>query len=279
MNNAPSTEDRVLLEAFGYLGSDRPFHDLEPSKEAAAVLATFAALPYELTPVPPSPALRRRLLEAVQKDAPSQDLAPVRSFQASTVRASTVEAPTRIPGWAKALAAALITAVFGLGISASRLNESLERQREEIASLSRAMMVGHLEAEAQLASTLELASDSRFRPIQADASKLFPITAKDAGSAWGAVFVCAKHRRWYLQLSGLEPPPGTSEYKLWFLTDSGLVPVTTLDVRSGEPLELSADRMPPDTRGIFISIESDLASGASPDPRTIIAQGRDIIEI
>ena len=274
MSDVPSVEDKALLEALEHLESNLPLHELESSEEAEAVLEALATLPYELAPAAPPPEIRDRLLAAVKEAPPVSNLAPVRAFQPPAPGA-----PTRIPGWAQALAAGLVAAVVGLGISTVRLNESLARQQAEIASLTRAMMVGHLEAEAQPTSFLKLASDPRFAPIQTAGSKLFPITAVGSGPARGAVFVCSTHRRWYLRLSGLEPPAGDGSYRLWFVTEAGPVPVTALEVHKGKPLEVSADRMPPKTLGIFISMDSDMSSEEPPEPRHIVARGREAVEV
>lgn len=283
MSEMHSVEDQAVLQALEALEASAPLEDVDLSEEGAAALEVLASLPYALEPVAPLPETRGRLLAAVRNQAQAPG-AVTRAAIASGVGAREFPAPLpateeRIPSWAKALAAGLVAAVVGLGFFSLHLNDSLELQREEIASLTRATMVGHMEAEARSENLLDLGADPRFTAIQISGAKLFPVAGRGGANAHGAVFVCAKHNRWYLRLSGLEPASSGQTHKLWFITDSGPVLVSPLDIRSGETLEVSSDLMPADTRGIYISLESTSEIEEAPDPRQIVAEGREVIEV
>lgn len=267
---AQAAEERAILEALACLETGDPTSLESLSEDARAYAETLAALPYALDPVAPSPLTRQRLL--------------ARAGEGSPEGRDPVPAGAAIPVWMKALAAGLMAAVLGLGFATLRLSESVESQRQEIASLTHTMLVGHHEAEAQEVDYLDLPADPRLAQIRIEGSRLYPIASpENAGyagvEARGAVFVCAKHLRWYLRLTGLEPAPGDRAYRLWFLTGDGPVPASVLEVRPGEALEATADRMPPDTRGILISLEEGPFSESMPEQEQVVAVSRKVLEV
>ncbi|MCB1033910.1 MAG: anti-sigma factor [Acidobacteria bacterium] len=271
-------EDLAVLEALTFLEGAEELRENSLSEEAAAVLEAVALLPYVLEPIAPAPPTREALLEKVAGGpSPRRHDRPHGAIR--TFRAPEASHSAPIPVWARALVAGLVLAVVGLTFSTLRLSRAVEHQGEEIASLTHSLEVGHREAEARNAAVLTLPSDPRLQPIPANGSRLFPLTTGSASRVHGAVFVCGEHRRWFLRLSGLEPVTSDRSYRLWFVTPSGAIPVTRLEPQAGQPLEVSADRMPPETVGIYISLESPSSALQSPDRKQVIVEGREILKV
>lgn len=270
----------------------------------ASYLETLGALPLALEPVEPPPEIRENLLRTIRLSAErpasaerpesaarpeSAERPPSSEMQSPTEAASSTGTvtPFRRPSgvrpahrssWASALAAALSIGVLGLAFYAFQVNQRLESQEKSLAELTHAVLVGHLEAEATAAAQHLGDFQQRFPAVQVSRSKLFPLRGTDQNSFRGAMFVCAKHQQWYVNLRGLTPAGSGQEYHLWFLTDSGPVALGPIQIQSDQPYEVSAQRMPPGTQGVIVSLETR-GQAASQPAGNIVLEGKTSIEI
>ncbi|MCH9647385.1 MAG: anti-sigma factor [Deltaproteobacteria bacterium] len=275
-------------------------------------LETLGALPLALEPVEPPAEIRTNLLKAItsspemprttqkeasataEESAPASPMGPASSGPASSGPASSAtrppegtvtpfrrpsgSRPTHRSSWASALAAALSVGVLGLAFYALQLNQRLDSQEKSLAELTHAVLVGHLEAEATAAAHHLGDFQERFPAVQVSRSKLFPLRGVDQSSLRGAMFVCAKHQQWYVNLRGLAPAEADQEYRLWFLTDTGPVAVGPIQIQSDQPYEVSAQRMPSGTQGVLVSLESRGQATSQP-AGDIVLEGKTSIEI
>ena len=264
-------------------------------------LDTFAALPLALEAESPRPEVRDNLLRSISpgsagsretpptaivppgearrvyEEPPQPPVAQAPRAEVKEFRQPAAQQPNRIP-WLGALAAVLSLCVLGLGSYAFQLNQRLVTQENSLAELTHAVLVGHLEAEATAAAHHLGTFEGRFPAVQVSRSKLFPMHGTDESSLRGAMFVCAKHQQWYVNLKGLEPAAADREYHLWFLTDAGPVALGPIDIQAGRPYELSAQRMPQGTQGIIVSLETQGQAPTQPAGQ-IVLEGKTSIEI
>jgi len=193
--------------------------------------------------------------------SPSERATPPPLPQSVPFRPPAVTRPTAPPArssWGTVLLAAMLgVCLLGLGFFAGKMNE----QRATIARLEEdftALQAEHnelLEAKKHLDMVTAVARHIyRMQPIAE--------TAQQA-SAQGIVYVCGKHKRWYLYLQGLEPAPSGYQYYLWFKTRQGMESGGAVEVRHDAPYEAEAHDLPVGTQGFLVTLEK---AGAHEEP-------------
>lgn len=313
MNGLDPREDRTILQALEALEAagnseageplpadtpDIPDTAADAAEETLARLYTevLGLLPYELTPEPPRPEARRRLLETIssaeaaparpprQEARPVPEPAPASAPAAASDPVAPIAPPPRPArrrsAWPLTAAAALMIALAGLSLW---LYTGLERREAQIDALQRELQVfraragepGAAAAEAELlrAQLAELRGKLSLVTSRAvEVSPMRPVGEPPVQpGASGILFVAADHQHWYLALEGLRPVPPGRVYKLWFVADAGTVDAGSFTARPGEPVELSSESMPAGTRSAVITLEDDPATEIPAGPEVLRA--------
>ena len=225
-------------------------------------LEIVGLLPYELDPVQPSPATKKRLMASLSGEGGSRV-----ARQEERIAAWW---PTRDASgwrkWALPLAAGLYLAL--LGVSGWQRVE-MERQQEEIAQLAGHLRVVNLQSGELARYQQELVEAQAKLSVLAasgvEVCSLYPMEERLAEAPPTAtLFVAPDHQHWYLRIDGLEPSPEDRAYQLWFITDEGSqVSAGTFDPRPGSRTELTSETMPGGTIAVSITVEP---LGGSPEP-------------
>lgn len=189
------------------------------SRELRGDRAAARRLPWSLAPVMPSPALKRRVLEAVAADAPQHG----------------ARAPERLAGrtfrWTTLLAALTTAAALVLGLTLFATREERDQARRT-AEANR----GTTEAtRAELAQVREqLEREAGFRELVAHPdSRVTPLASLAAGSGARARMVWnPASRAAVLLVSGLAKAPEGSTYEVWVIADGAPVPAGLFQVDS-----------------------------------------------
>lgn len=267
MNNRPMDLHELtgayVLHALPSDERDRFVRHLEdcPScaREVAELRAATAALG-GLAEIPPPPALRDRVLAAIERTpqepaaeqtppgpavAPVDDADPAAAGSAVEPGAAVVDLDARRLGrrparWAvaaAAVAAAALVAVVGMAI-----------------------VIGDLQDRAQEA---ELAS-AQLEEILA-APDVMTVTAPGPGDAHGRVVAAPSLGQAVFVSSGMEPAPHAHTYELWLIDDDGPAPAGLFDPDDhGRVMHmLEGDLVA--TAAIGVTIEPE---GGSPEPTT-----------
>ena len=280
---------RADLEALALLA-----YELEPEAPSAGakerLMARIQARAGETSPVTPPPQRDPAEMTLQHTSRPSES--PVVDLRTRNAEAADktlmMEGPAAVaasrgPGrsgaslasWA--MAAGLAFCLVGLGYLYGQVNAK---------NVVIAIQQDRLESAQDLESELDRARDD-LRRIQDSLAMVTtvaqtayplrpagPTRASLGASPTGKVFVCGQHKRWYLSLSDLEPPPEGSEYHLWFLTEEGAVDAGRFEVRSGVA-GMQDLTMPDGTHGFQITMEP-IGGGDEPEGRTIMIGDRPV---
>ncbi len=229
-------------------------------------LELLGLMPYGLEPVQPSPALRERIMSAV--DGTASSIEAESSDELDTpMPAGVVEMPRRQrSNWTLPLAAGLAIALLGLSIwQSSHLREQegvieelagrLEEANQEVADAA-AFRDSLRQAESNLALVSSPGVEvCTLRPGDTEAVQ------KDAR---GTLFVAADHKSWYMRLEGLVPCPLGRKHQIWFVKRDGTaVSGGLFEVSPGQGIEVTSDLMPADTVAVMITLEPE---GGSAEP-------------
>ena len=290
MNEEPSSEDHTILAALAALetrGGDPPGLG-EKSGEATETAETLARLytevlglvPYELEPAVPRPEARARLLAAVRGDEtlPGDETQPtileLEPRPAPPVRPAPLPRPAvsrempvapriamvprRRSVWPMALAATLILALGGLSGWLWLRQARMAEMEETIASLESQLAAEKREAEQARAGMQAAMERMRVNLalVTAPAVKAMPLRPVDPQRPGrGILFVAADNQHWYLAVHELPPAPPGQDYQLWWEARDGTSSGGVFDLRPGEKVELYAETMPEETRGVKITLE------------------------
>jgi hypothetical protein len=286
VNEEPSSEDHTILAALAALetGGDDPSGLGEKSGEATETAETLTRLyievlglvPYELEPAVPRPEVRSRLLSAIRGDEtlPGDETQEMEPRPAPQVRPAPVPTASReitsreVPVargmamskrrrsvWPMALAATLLLALGGLS---GWLYLRQARMEETIASLESRLAAEKREAEQARAGMQAAMERMRVNLalVTAPAVKAMPLRPVDPQSPGrGILFVAADNQHWYLAVHELPPAPPGQDYQLWWEARDGTSSGGVFDLRPGEKVELYAETMPEETRGVKITLE------------------------
>ncbi len=183
---------------------------------------------------------------------------PPLPFRAAARETAVRTAPApRSPrsGWVGfALAAMLGVCLLGLGFLVGKLDEqdtTIALLKEDLAGL-----------QSERDQLLEI--KGHLEMVNAVARHVYRMQPAQPTSAKGIVYVCGKHKRWYLHIEGLEPAPAGQEYHLWFKTAKGMESGGTVQVRQDAPFEVESHNLPPGTQGFVVTLEP---AGAHDEPQ------------
>lgn len=166
------------------------------------------------------------------------------------------------------LAAGLVFCLVGLGYLYGQLQtqsaQNLARQAELEAQVDAARSVADsMRARVQMVTDVARLAYP-MQPVAGRSGGVRTVARPAPGEARpdGIVFVCGQHERWYLSLSGFEPPPAGKTYHLWFKTRDGAVDAGPVDLTDGRA-DVGDLTMPDGTEGFLVSLEEDrLEDGA-----------------
>jgi len=219
--------DELLLYVAGVLGEDER-HALRAHLESgcptcAGALAeaevVLHEIPLALDPVAPSPDVRRHLLERAEASGRETEIAP------GPTRAASAVASWLRPAATAALAAAATFFLVALPMR-GRLESLLERQDARIAELERAGESAQAVVERQTAELgqlrAEVAVARRVARVQSRPETLVVgLRGTEVEPRAGArIFWDREADRWYLFVSGMQPPAPGKTHQLWFITAS-----------------------------------------------------------
>ena len=280
---AQTREEAAVLRAFELLEAGATPDPAEANYALVVeYLKTWTALPLELEPVTPRPEIKEALLRRLSEASPVRSV-PKRAGEAPVV-AFRRPGTGAFPRGYWALAAALVAAVIGLGLVSLNLSEKVQQQESALASLLLAAPLGHMEAElAAEELTYRDLPEPLFGNVSVQRSLFFQVSSADAtrgtkANLEGGMLVCAKHRRWILNLQGLQPLGNDQQYHLWFVTDGGPVHVGLVQMAGDRTAQVSADRIPASVLGLLVSREGGNTVGAEPSG-PILAQANRPVEI
>lgn len=267
-------------------------------------------LPCELEPVAPRPEGRARLLAAVSGEpAPvpvavletpetqveeTQEIPEILPQPAPASRPEPVPRPvvaspgTRPTGvammaapprrsWPLALAASLALVLGGLSgwlVQQRAAQEvTIETLRSELEGERRKSEQALAEAN-QVSQRMERMR-TNFALVTAPAVTVSPLhPTGEPSQARGMLFVAPDHQHWYMAVHDLPPAAPGRDYQLWWVADGGRTfSGGTFDTRAGEKMELSSETMPPDIRGVKITLEAEGGAQAPTGPEILRAVG------
>ena len=216
-------------------------------------------LPSALEPVEPPQRLLGALLAAVREESVAgAALESVSRPESSVALPVASSDPRPSPSW-RAVAAVLAVLAIGLsGIVGWLLGErshqqdaiaDLERRVESIARRDRALE--HAQQELEPLRSVVTSAGMRACPLRP--------WGKQPQQPWAraVVYFDGNHHQSYLVARDLEPCRQGSRYVLWFLVDGKPVPGGSFQAQKGVPVALSAEEVPDETRGAFLTLEPD----------------------
>lgn len=220
--------------------------------ELAATEATLSQIPRSLTPVPPPPKLRARLLERVRsggRNARARE--PIRDG-----------APPRRWRWAEPLVAGALAA----SVTAALLWVRIERQQQELADLR-----DQISRQEARVDQLQAGLNSQQDTIHLFASPAVQLVSLQgtAGqpSAKGRGFWDKDRRSFHLYVSGLKPLARDKSYELWFIdADQKKLPAGTFDVNARGEASLVATAPAPTGDKLAALAVTDEPAGGSAQP-------------
>jgi hypothetical protein len=294
-------------------GPGEPVVPDEPGETAEMLARLYTEvlglLPAGLEPVAPWPECRARLLAAVsgepapvavpeppeeetqeiQEIAPQPAPAPPRPEPvarpaAASPAVSSVTRPTGVAmmaapprrSWPLALAASLALVLAGLSgwllqqraaqeVTIEALRSELEGERRK---------ADQALAEANQASQRMERMRTNFALVTASAVTVSPLhPTGEPSKARGMLFVASDHQHWYMAVHDLPPAAPGRDYQLWWVAAGGTFSGGTFDTRAGEKMELSSETMPPDIRGVKITLEAEGGAQAPTGPEVLEAVG------
>lgn len=260
----PSPEARSrLLAAIG--AARRPV----PVPVVPASVSTGAAEP---EPLPVAPAVTAPIpLPGLPAEEPAvaPAVAPVTEAPRPTPRVGPGPLPRRQSRWPLALAAALALVFAGstLWLMMARADQRamMAEMRQELET-QRKLSEQATQEGRQAQTEMEKMRD-RFALVTSPSVEVRPLKpVGDQPQARGMLFVAADHQHWYLSLEGLRPTAPGEVYKLWWLTEEGVLDAGSLVAQGGEKVQMGSDQMPAGTRDIVVTLEP---AGSGPRPTGI----------
>ena len=231
-----------------------------------------AASPEAKEPAPVAPVIP--IASHLPAASASVDPAPARSATAPSIGVGSRTAMRRHSRWPLALAATLALALAGLSLYLLR---NLDEQSEQVASLYVKLAAAEREASDLRQAQDKLTDVEEKYSLVTDPAgsiaRLAPAGEQVQPAAHGLLFVAADHNHWVLSLANLEPTKSGQGYQLWFMSDSAAVSGGTFTARPGEPVNLSADSMPADTKAILITLEPASGSPLPSGPKVLTTVG------
>jgi len=222
--------DDLLLYAAGVLGEDER-HELRSHLDSGCPICAGALaeaevvlneIPRALDPVAPSPEVRRRLLERAEASPRALHVPPEAETSGRVLAGPSAWFR---PALAAALAAAATFFLVVLPMR-GRLEALIERQDVRIAELERAGAAAQAVVDRQSAELEQLRAEvavaRRVGRVQSRPETLVVgLRGTEVEPGAGArIFWDRDAGRWYLFVSGMQPPaPGTT-HQLWFITAS-----------------------------------------------------------
>ena len=270
-----SVEDRVilgLLEELAMEGRDA-VDERSPDAERRAYLEVIGLIPYGLGDAPSTERVKEQLMSEVRASEVER-AAPVAAIAAQ----SELEGrpPARRPRWLLPLAASLLIA---LSAYSTWQHRELAGQRETIDSL--AAELDDLESSGlNLAGMRDQLSMSRSRVVMATSRGAEICMLRPAGDdppqprAGGALVIAADRGRWYIRIHGLDPCPDGCSYRLWFITEGGVIPSVEFDMDPARAdFEFSSTEVPQDLRAVSVTIEA-VEGAEEPSGRQVLIADR-----
>lgn len=260
---------------------------------------TLGMLPQALEPIPPSAALKGRLLMSAAGDETQEIKNPLaqRVLNAGVTAPAPAPAPKPrqrpttaglAPGavatgmgagrrsrWPLRLAA--VAAVGLLGLS-GWLGWQMQEQSGELARLRTearqakghtAELAGLREQVRTLESNLALASSPSVLvwPLRAAANAPAGLSSL---ATRAVLYVANDHQHWYFTARGLKESPGGQEYQLWFIANGRPMSGGTFALKSGETAHLSSATMPAGTTAVSVTLERKGGSVLPSGPQVLV---------
>ena len=80
---------------------------------------------------------------------------------------------------------------------------------------------------------------------------------KEIIGSGGAMVIAAERDRWYIRIHGLEPCRGGCSYRVWFITEAGVVPSVQFDMDPARTeFEFTSTDVPQGLRAVSVTIEA-----------------------
>jgi hypothetical protein len=267
---SPENEERAILAVLEKLerearaAADDEQEELRLEREYTEVLGL---LPYENEPVPPSAALRSRLLEAVRAEAA---IVPI-AVQAAPV--APAGSHRERPIASRLAAAAMVVAALGLAGLGGYLAASWQGERARAAAVEAALAQYASEADSSPAQREMEALEARFSLVTTPGVEICRLEPRSGGlgerKAQGHLYIAPDHEHWLLTVHGLDPCRGQQAYHVWFVTDDGPVSGGFFHVAAGRPSELGSEQMPSGIREVIVTLEPS-ESSAQPTGPTVL---------
>lgn len=222
----------------------------------------------EPEPLPVAPAVTAPLpLPVRQAEEPA--VAPITEVPRPTPRVGPGPLPRRQSRWPLALAAALALVFAGttLWLMMARADQRamMAEMRQELET-QRKLSEQATQEGRQAQTEMEKMRD-RFALVTSPSVEVRPLKpVGDQPQARGMLFVAADHQHWYLSLEGLRPTAPGEVYKLWWLTEEGVLDAGSLIAQNGEKIQMGSDQMPAGTRDVVVTLEP---AGSGPQPTGI----------
>jgi len=243
---------------------DRAAADLERE-----VLEVFGLLPFELEPVTPSAAVKRRILEAVGREAV---IVPIPATGATARPA--LQAPRERPSYAQLASAALVVLTLGLAGLSGYLYATLRDERATFTTLGEKPAERQAGAEEAASYRREMETlRANFSLVTSPGVEIRRLEPRDGEppqpKAQGHLYVAPDRREWLLTAQGLDPCHGEQAYHVWFVTDGGVVAGGFFHVAAGQKIQVGSKDMPAGTRAVIVTLEASETS-AEPEGPTVL---------
>jgi anti-sigma-K factor RskA len=220
---------------------------------------TQARLPMSLPPLPPSPAVRSRLLARIASpESPPHDSA--RGLVADPT-ATRSRRPRAWRGWVQALVAGAVAAALTAGVSWS----FLQRQRATIALLQ--AEVGRQRDELQQLRRSIQRNTETIALFSSPAVQLVSLQGTPAQpKARARVYWDQEQNAWHVYAANLAPLAGGKTYELWLINSAQRkVPAGTFEVNPLGQGSITA-AAPTDAGRVVAVAVTDEPAGGSPQP-------------
>ena len=281
-------EDRVISELLDRLNDDGTpsVGDSGESSQGQSdelireYLEVLGLLAYDLEPAEPSPAVKEKLMSAIEGDLSADPKSTVDPIEPSEGAKVIMMPDRKRPSWALPLAASFAFALLGFSIWQSNHLTSQKGTIEDLA--------GRLhDANRQIADATDYRAslrkaESNLALVSSPGVEVCALHPADAElsqeDARGTLFVAANHNSWYLRLDGLVPCPLGRKHQIWFVKSDGTAESGgVFDVKPGEGIEVTSDIMPTDTVAVMITLEPE---GGSVEPTgPSVLYGDDVMRI
>lgn len=305
MNRDLDPEDQAaaaVLDALGRTSGPDETSVPEPEDEVEEVLRrlfgeAIALVAYELPAPAADPRIRARLLTGIVGDV-TQEVEPAPSPERvesrSAPRLAEVLAPPE-PGepampttgygrsrsgersrragriTRRALAAALLVAIAGLGLWTAYLQSELRASQSRLAWAEREWKG---QAEAARAALAQV--ERRYELVTAPALTVFPLRCPTghgpAANARAFLYVTPDQRRWDFAIHGLAPEPSGRDYQVWFLVGDQPKSAGCFRIENGRPVFSMLGEMPAGLTSVAVSVEPRGGSAKPTGPVILVAQ-------